>query len=194
MAKVAAVLIAGAALGMADCGRGDTHAEAPAPANQAAAAPMAVPANQAKAADNSGARRGVDDPRAFVEQRYAAYRNQPSSAPEWPAFAYSDRLKALFDAYDAWNHQHEDLVGSLDFDWWINAQDWELGPVAVTETSQDPDHRTETARFTNIDRQEEIRFQFVRQGNRWYLDDAVQGSGHGDDGWTLSALLRVREE
>jgi hypothetical protein len=51
-----------------------------------------------------------------------------------------------------------------------------------------------TARFRNIDRRDEVRFQFVRVGRRWYLDDAVEGSGHGDNGWTLSALLRSREE
>ena len=22
--------------------------------------------------------------------------------------------------------QHDDLVGALDFDWWINAQDWAI--------------------------------------------------------------------
>jgi hypothetical protein len=87
---------------------------------------------------------------------------------------------------------HDDLVGSLDFDWWINAQDWELHEVALTERANGPNRRTIVARFRNIDRREEISFLFVRIGRRWYLDDAVQGSGHGGDGWTLSALLRER--
>jgi hypothetical protein len=30
----------------------------------------------------------------------------------------------------------------------------------------------------------------VRQGVRWFLDDAMEGTGHGDNGWTLSALLQ----
>jgi len=137
--------------------------------------------------------RGVEDPRAFVDAHYRAYLDS-EAGPEWPAFAYSDRLRALFDAYDAWQRQHDDLVGSLDFDWWINAQDWQLSNVSVTETAQDEDRRTEVARFTNVDRPEEIHFLFVRQGGRWCLDDVVQGSGRGDDGWTLSALLQEREE
>jgi len=137
--------------------------------------------------------RGVEDPRAFVEATYRDYLD-PVSGPEWPTFAYSDRLRTLFDGYDAWQRQHEDLVGSLDFDWWINAQDWQLSNISVTETAEDPDRRTEVARFTNVDRAEEIHFLFVRQSERWYLDDVVQGSGHGDDGWTLSALLQEREE
>jgi len=139
------------------------------------------------------AQRGVEDPRAFVARTYAAYQRGPEAAIEWPAFAYSPRLRALFGAYDRWTRAHDDLVGSLDFDWWINAQDWELHDVAVTERASGPNRRIVTARFRNIDRAEEIRFLFVRIGRRWYLDDAVQGSGHGGDGWTLSALLRQRE-
>jgi hypothetical protein len=138
------------------------------------------------------ATRGVDDPRAFVAQQYQLYQRGPDSPIEWPAYAYSPRLRALFDAYDRWARGHDDLVGSLDFDWWLNAQDWELHDVAVTERANGPGRKTVTARFRNIDRAEEIRFLFVRQRGRWYLDDAVQGSGHGDDGWTLSALLRER--
>jgi hypothetical protein len=136
--------------------------------------------------------RGVDDPRAFVARTYQAYQRGSDAAIEWPAYAYSPRLKALFDAYDRWTRAHDDLVGSLDFDWWINAQDWELHDVALSEQASGPNRRTIIARFRNIDRPEEIRFLFVRQGGRWYLDDAIEGSGHGDDGWTLSALLRER--
>ena len=137
--------------------------------------------------------RGVEDPRAFVEQQYSAYLRD-ENGPDYPAYAYSDRLRALFSAYDAWTAQHEDLVGSLDFDWWLNAQDWGLANVSVAETAEGPDRRTETARFTNSGRPDEIRFLFVRQDGRWYLDDAVEGTGSGGDGWTLSTLLQEREE
>ena len=137
--------------------------------------------------------RGVEDPRAFVVQTYAAYQRNPNG-PEWPAFAYSRRLRALFDGYEQWAAGHEDLVGSLDFDWWVNAQDWLLTDVRVTERRQGPNRRTVTARFTNAGRPDEVRFLFVREGGRWYLDDAIEGTGSGDGGWTLSALLRERAE
>jgi hypothetical protein len=137
--------------------------------------------------------RGTDDPRALVEHQYQAYLHSPDAPVAAPASAYSDRLKALFEDYDRWQQAHQDTVGSLDFDWWINAQDWQLGNVVVTEADTGPGAKTVTARFRNIDRNEEVRFLFVRNGGRWYLDDAVQGSGHGDGGWTLSALLRARE-
>ena len=59
--------------------------------------------------------------------------------------------------------------------------------------TEGPDLRWIVARFDNYDRHDEVRFRFVRQDGRWYLDDATQGTGRGDDGWTLSDLLRRRE-
>ena len=195
MANMALGLIALAALGTGGCRAGEANGNAQASsANAVAAAPAkAAEANDAKPAAAPTDGRGVDDPRSFVAQRYAAYRNDPSSAPDEPSFAYSDRLRALANAYQAWQNRHQDEVGSIDFDWWINAQDWQLGPAAVTETQQDADHRTETARFTNAGRPDEVRFLFVRQGQRWYLDDAMHGTEGGAESWTLSELLRNPE-
>lgn len=139
--------------------------------------------------------RGVSDPRAFVQRTYAAYQRAGGETQvEWPAYAYSPRLKALFDAYDAWARAHGDEVGTLDFDWWMNAQDWDLHDVRVTARATRPGRMIVTARFRNGERREEVRFLFVRLHGRWYLDDAVQGTGHATLGWTLSALLRQREQ
>lgn len=141
------------------------------------------------------AARGVDDPRAFVAQTYAAYARAPNAPPADQSFAYSTRLRALFDAYDAWQRQHDDLVGSLDFDWWTNSQDWgEINVMSLREERAGRDRRTITARIRNYDVEDTIRFRFVRENGRWFLDDAIQGRGAGSEGWTLSVLLRERPE
>ena len=149
-----------------------------------AGAAAAVPAHRAAHV------RGVDDPRAFVAQRYAGYRSGTDHVPPDPVWAYSPRLAALFAAYERWQRRHHDEVGSIDFDWWINAQDWELSGVSATAADTGPNARTVTAHWTNSGRADSSRFLFVRIGARWYLDDAVNGTGHGDEGWTLSELLR----
>ena len=151
-------------------------------------------ASSAAPARHAAHARGVADPRAFVAQRYAGYRAGTDHIPPDPVWAYSPRLAALFAAYDRWQHRHDDEVGSIDFDWWINAQDWELSGVSVTEAANGPNARTVTARWTNSGRTDSSRFLFVRIGGRWYLDDAVNGTGHGDEGWTLSELLRHPEQ
>jgi len=137
--------------------------------------------------------RGVADPRAFVAAVYADYARAANAPPAEPVRAYSPRLAGLFAAYQRWARAHDELVGSLDFDWWVNAQDWEIHGVSVSEAAGGGgNRRTIVARWTNYGRTDSSRFLFVRIGARWYLDDVVNGSGHGDDGWTLSALLRER--
>ena len=146
------------------------------------------------AAHAAAVQRGVDDPRAFVQQTYAAYARAPDRPPADQSFVYSARLRALFDSYDAWQRRHDDLVGSLDFDWWTNSQDWgEINLLELREDEDGPDRRTVTVRFRNYDAVTSTAFRFVREQGRWFLDDAVQGDG-GSDGWTLSALLRERPE
>ena len=149
-----------------------------------------VAAPAAKAAQPAAAAHGVDDPRTFVAETYAAYRRSNSTPPPDLDHAHSPRLKALFDAYEA--AQTPDEVGSLDFDWWVNGQDWEISEPALTETNQGPGRRTIVARFTNMGTPQLNRFGFVRENGRWYLDDVLNESG--GEGWTLSALLRERPE
>jgi len=134
--------------------------------------------------------RGVEDPGAFVSRMFAAYQRAPDSPPPDPAFSYSDRLRDQFAAYNA-AFSGGDLVGSLDFDWWANAQEWRISQVAVTDEPGTGDRKTITARFNNYGRRDVTHFNFVRVGERWYLDDVVNGTG-GGGGWMLSALLRVR--
>ena len=159
----------------------------PAAANEAALAETAKPDEETPVV------RGVEDPRALVAETYEAYRRNPDRPVPSPSFAYSDRLRALFDAYDAWQAGHQDLVGSLNFDWWMNAQDWAPVEPSLTEDQDGPDRRTVTARFSNYGTPVVNRFRFIRQSGRWYLDDVVNGDG-GAEGWVLSELLREREE
>ena len=161
------------------------------------AAGFAFPAATATAAEGTAPAenpRGVEDPLAFIAGEYAAITRDPGSFRDPPSFAYSDRLRALFAAYEAWTATHDDLVGSLDFDWWTNAQDWVLTDLRLTEASYGANRRVVSADFRNGDRPDQIRFVFVRQGERWYLDDAIEGTGSGGEGWTLSALLKERPE
>ncbi|MEA3013165.1 MAG: hypothetical protein QOD42_1710 [Sphingomonadales bacterium] len=137
-------------------------------------------------------RAGVADPRAYVIEMYRFYQAEPNGSSPNSGVAYSRRLRALVNAYDEWTRQHGELVGALDFDWWTNAQDYSISNVAVTKRNPSRSRRWIVARFDNYDRHDEVRFLFIRQGRRWYLDDAVHGSGRGAEGWTLSALLRER--
>lgn len=133
---------------------------------------------------------GVADPQTFVAATYARYQAHPDTPPPVQNYAYSPRLSRLFAAYEAWQQAHSDEVGSIDFDWWTNAQDYRIRNLSYRTIDEGPALRWIVARFDNYDRHDEVRFRFVREGRRWFLDDAMAGTGSGDNGWTLSALLR----
>jgi hypothetical protein len=157
-----------------------------------ALAALSTQANQSPAAGADLGLRvdrpGISHPRGFVAATYARYQAHPDVPPPDQSHVYSPRLRALFAAYDR-DLGGGDLVGSLDFDWWTNAQDYRIANVRLSERRQGPGRMTIIARFDNYDAHEEVRFLFVRIGNRWHLDDAVHG---GAEGWTLSGLLRER--
>lgn len=138
----------------------------------------------------SAQRHGVPDPRAFVATVYARYQAHPDVPPRDLRFVYTPRLRRLFAAYDAWQRAHDGEVGSIDFDWWTNAQDYRIRNLSTRVINEGASQRWIIARFDNYDRHDEVRFRFVRLEGRWYLDDAMQGTGSGDNGWTLSALLQ----
>jgi len=152
----------------------------------------AAPAIATAAVQSGETRRGVDDPRAFIQSVYAAYARTPDRGPDEPTYAYSARLQRLVDAYEA-AYAGQDLVGAVDFDLWTNAQEWSVSNVVIDEEQEGADSRTILVRFRNWDRENVNRFRFVREGGRWYLDDIVNGAGVGGDGWTFSALLMERE-
>jgi len=127
--------------------------------------------------------RGVEDPRAFVQQRYSEYlRGNPRSI-HLDDYA-SERLIALADALG----EAEGGEDRLGFDWWVNGQDWQLSDIRVTRIDAGPDDQIVLARFANFGREGVNRFHFVRQRGRWFLDDVQNVTG--GEIWMLSSLLR----
>ena len=133
---------------------------------------------------------GTIDPLAFVAHNYFAYQHSDDEAVPIGDRINSRRLRALFAAYDA--AASPDEVGAIDFDWWVNGQDWSLSDVLFAEEEGGPHRRVIAARFRNFARPSLIRFHFVEEDGRWFLDDVMSGDGRGPDGWTLSALLGQR--
>jgi len=78
----------------------------------------------------------------------------------------------------------------LEFFFWVNGQDYAISDLTVTSADQGPDRKTVTAKFMNIDRTEEIRFDFLLNGRRWLLDGVHSASGIP---WTLSEVLKCSQ-
>ena len=127
----------------------------------------------------------IDDPQTFVTgvyRRLAAARLDNAYEP--PDDIYSPRLAKLFRDD---RRKAKDGVGCLDFSFWVNGQDWAISDLTVTSADQAPGRKTVTARFLNIDRREELRFDFLRTGQRWLLDEVHSTAAPP---WILSKVLQ----
>jgi hypothetical protein len=129
----------------------------------------------------------IADPVKFVTGLYAKMAAAtPASSYVAPEDIYTPRLAALF-ALDTKEAGGE--VGRMDFDFWSNAQDWQLGAVKVSGVPVEgaKDREVVIARFKNFGKPQEIHFYFEKTAAGWKLDDARSLMG---EQWTLSLILK----
>ena len=124
-----------------------------------------------------------EDPKGLVEYAYVPYVG--GEFPADPFALYAPTLTELWDAMEARTPEGE--VGAIDFDPFINAQDYEIKDIAIGDAAIDGDEAMVTATFTNFGEPQEIRFTLVRLADGWKIDDIE--SLAGDYPWRLSELL-----
>jgi hypothetical protein len=131
----------------------------------------------------------IDDPKTFVTDVYrrliATQSDKSSYTP--PDDIYSARLAKLFRDD---RRKGKGGVGCLEFFFWVNGQDWAISDLTITSADPGPDRKTVTAKFMNIDRREEITFDFLRNGRRWLLDEVHSASATP---WTLSEIFKCSQ-
>jgi hypothetical protein len=129
----------------------------------------------------------INDPEAFVRDIYKRFAASQAGSGDYtpPADFYSPRLKALFVRDEKWAKGE---VGCLDFDFWVNGQDYQLKNVRVSSrpVADHPDRILVIATFLNLGTMNEIHFDFQRIAGKWLLDDVQSVRG---ERWTLSKIL-----
>ena len=133
------------------------------------------------------ARTNIADPVKFVSGLYVAMAAATVEKPYVPPEdIYTARLASLFLLAKREAHGE---VGRIDFDFWSNAQDWQLKDVSVTSVPVEgaPSRQVVIAKFRNFDTPNEIHFYFVKTSRGWLLDDARSMLG---ETWTLSLILK----
>ena len=128
----------------------------------------------------------ISDPVNFVADVYRHFLKAQSSHGSYrpPEDIFTSRLNKLFQD-DRKRAKGE--VGCLDFDFWVNGQDWTITNLNVTSGGAGQDGWTVIARFRNLGSPQEIRFDFRRVEERWLLDDVHSVK---DPRWTLSEILK----
>ena len=127
----------------------------------------------------------IADPEAFVRDVYKKFQAGAGNGYDAPKDIFTPRLRALFVRDEKWAKGE---VGCLDFDYWVNGQDWKLSnlKIASRANAKQADLMVVVATFVNLGQPNEIHFDFRRSNGKWLLDDVSSLSG---ERWTLSKIL-----
>lgn len=127
---------------------------------------------------------GFQSPKALLQSIYARYDSGDFGNGDDSAL-YSEALNGLFKADR--DRTPDDEVGAIDFDFYVDGQDYALRDLEIGEPTITGNTAVETVTFSNFDLPREIRFDFVKEGGAWKIDDVE--SIAGDNPYRLSELL-----
>jgi hypothetical protein len=122
------------------------------------------------------------DPRGLVVYLYEPYES--GEFAEDATDLFSPTLRQLWDQMSARSQEAD--VPIIDFDPFVNAQDYELSDLIIADPVVHGDAATVAVSFDNFGEPQEIRFTLVRRVEGWKIDDI---EAFGAYPWRLSELL-----
>lgn len=114
------------------------------------------------------AAQSFDDPRALVEHVYSSYLADQIPS-DYPREQFSPTLRQLWDDMEARSEELEMPI--LDFDPFINGQDFDITDVTVADPLIDGDAATAVVTFRNFGMPQEMRYSLIRDAGGWKIDD-----------------------
>jgi Protein of unknown function (DUF3828) len=120
------------------------------------------------------------DPVSLIKAIYKTYEeDRPQSE-----HIYSKRLQALVDKDE--KETPEGMVGRIDWDVFVDGQDWKLTELDITLVSKSADKAQVRATFKNFDHPSNMLFDLVHEDGRWRVDDVIKTL---PPRWTMSKIL-----
>jgi hypothetical protein len=121
--------------------------------------------------------------KAFLEKIFAAYKGKNSKGISLDSDAmlrlyFDPGLTALIikDRKDA---NKRGNVPELDGDPFVNAQEWEIGPVDIAVRETAPDKASATVKFSNFKMPTTLLYDLVKLKEGWRIADITWQEGDG---------------
>lgn len=110
--------------------------------------------------------------KTFLERIYKSYLGKSSKGVDLSA----TRARAYFTApvvalLERDRREAKGEVGRLDFDPFVNGQDWEVAGLHITVAEQGAGRATGTVSFSNAGQRTVVRHTLVRTSDGWRVDD-----------------------
>ena len=128
----------------------------------------------------SASAKSVDsDPVTLITEIYETYETDQAELPH----VFSKQLQALIDKDE---REAEGGVGRIDWDVFIDGQDWKLTELKIAPVSQTPSQAQVRATFKNFDKPSDMLFDLVLEEGHWRIDDIEKTL---KPRWTMSKIL-----
>jgi hypothetical protein len=131
----------------------------------------------------AAAQQVFDDPKALIAYAYEPYES--GEFPEDMTELFSPTLVELWNAMAARSEEAEMPI--IDFDPFINAQDYELTDLVIADPVVEGDTASVAVSFSNFGGPTELRFDLIDTADGWKIDDIEAPTGEYP--WRLSELL-----
>ncbi|HVY52740.1 MAG TPA: DUF3828 domain-containing protein [Devosia sp.] len=127
-----------------------------------------------------------DTPKALLEALYAPYSKGESF--DWSTWDESQfRSKHLNELFAKDEKEANGDIGRLDFDPYIDGQDYQISKLTIGEAKIEGDTATVEVTFNNFDLGEDLTFTLVREADGWKIDDVT--SANKDFPYSLKAIM-----
>ena len=126
------------------------------------------------------------DPEALITAIYQTYTDIAPGEDGLPNVVgvYSERLQALIDKDQKETPEGE--VGRIDWDLFVDGQDWELTELKIVPVSQSATQAEVRATFKNFGEPRDILYTLVPEDGHWRIDDIRETL---KPRWTMSKIL-----
>jgi len=126
------------------------------------------------------------DPESLITAIYQTYTDIAPGEEGVPNVegVYSKRLQALLDK-DA-KETPEGEVGRIDWDLFVDGQDWQLTELKIGPVSQDATQAEVRATFKNFGEPRDILYTLVLEDGYWRINDIQETL---KPRWTMSKIL-----
>ena len=125
----------------------------------------------------------ADTPRQIVGALYAPYlRSDSPSIPSGLELIGANATNSLTKAIKKHDEcqQREQGICDFDFDIIVCGQDWQLSQLRLSVANGNSPNPVVRAQFDNMGRPEVVRYFFVREGEKWKIDEVIATCRDGE--------------